>query len=99
MATQTDQAGYFDALVIGTGFSGIPDIAAAATRWRPADTPDSSSVSWFGDERHVMGGPRAGYHPRTGHGAAPHSGRLNESTGWVPASPRGARQFGEVMLE
>ena len=24
---------------------------------------------------------------------------LNESTGWVPASPRGARQFGEVMLD
>jgi pimeloyl-ACP methyl ester carboxylesterase len=24
---------------------------------------------------------------------------LNESTGWVPASPRGVRQFGEVMLD
>lgn len=24
---------------------------------------------------------------------------LNESTGWVPASPRGMRQFGEVMLD
>ena len=24
---------------------------------------------------------------------------LNESTGWAPASPRGARQFGEVMLD
>jgi pimeloyl-ACP methyl ester carboxylesterase len=24
---------------------------------------------------------------------------LNESTGWVPASPRGLRQFGEVMLD
>ena len=24
---------------------------------------------------------------------------LNESTGWVPVSPRGARQFGEVMLD
>jgi hypothetical protein len=23
---------------------------------------------------------------------------LNESTGWAPASPRGVRQFGEVML-
>jgi pimeloyl-ACP methyl ester carboxylesterase len=26
-------------------------------------------------------------------------GGLNESTGWVPASPRGMRQFGEVMLD
>ncbi len=26
-------------------------------------------------------------------------GGLNESTGWVPASPRGVRQFGEVMLD
>jgi len=24
---------------------------------------------------------------------------LNESTGWSPASPRGARQFAEVMLD
>ena len=24
---------------------------------------------------------------------------LNESTGWTPASPRGLRQFGEVMLD
>ena len=24
---------------------------------------------------------------------------LNESTGWVPTSPRGVRQFGEVMLD
>src|ERR1700751_3818400 len=24
---------------------------------------------------------------------------LNESTGWAPASPRGMRQFGEVMLD
>jgi hypothetical protein len=24
---------------------------------------------------------------------------LNESTGWTPASPRGVRQFGEVMLD
>ncbi|ORW27280.1 esterase [Mycobacterium paraense] len=24
---------------------------------------------------------------------------LNESTGWAPASPRGARQFGEVLLD
>jgi pimeloyl-ACP methyl ester carboxylesterase len=24
---------------------------------------------------------------------------LNESTGWVPATPRGVRQFGEVMLD
>ena len=24
---------------------------------------------------------------------------LNESTGWAPASPRGVRQFGEVMLD
>src|SRR3984893_17624054 len=24
---------------------------------------------------------------------------LNESTGWVPASRRGVRQFGEVMLD
>ena len=24
---------------------------------------------------------------------------LNESTGWVPVSPRGVRQFGEVMLD
>ncbi len=24
---------------------------------------------------------------------------LKESTGWNPASPRGARQFGEVMLD
>lgn len=24
---------------------------------------------------------------------------LNDSTGWVPASPRGVRQFGEVMLD
>jgi pimeloyl-ACP methyl ester carboxylesterase len=24
---------------------------------------------------------------------------LNESTGWVPASPRGVRQFGEVLLD
>src|ERR1700751_1825492 len=24
---------------------------------------------------------------------------LNESTGWAPASPRGGRQFGEVMLD
>ena len=24
---------------------------------------------------------------------------LNESTGWSPASPRGVRQFGEVMLD
>src|SRR5258707_13917650 len=24
---------------------------------------------------------------------------LNESTGWAPASPRGLRQFGEVMLD
>src|ERR1700753_3168538 len=24
---------------------------------------------------------------------------LNESTGWHPASPRGVRQFGEVMLD
>ncbi len=26
-------------------------------------------------------------------------GGLNESTGWAPASPRGVRQFGEVMLD
>src|ERR1700752_5146806 len=24
---------------------------------------------------------------------------LNESTGWAPATPRGVRQFGEVMLD
>lgn len=24
---------------------------------------------------------------------------LQESTGWAPLSPRGARQFGEVMLD
>ena len=24
---------------------------------------------------------------------------LHESTGWAPASPRGVRQFGEVMLD
>src|ERR1700749_707827 len=24
---------------------------------------------------------------------------LNESTGWAPATPRGMRQFGEVMLD
>ena len=24
---------------------------------------------------------------------------LNESTGWAPLSPRGVRQFGEVMLD
>src|ERR1700742_1886061 len=24
---------------------------------------------------------------------------LNESTGWSPATPRGVRQFGEVMLD
>src|ERR1700722_21029655 len=24
---------------------------------------------------------------------------LSESTGWIPASPRGVRQFGEVMLD
>src|ERR1700758_4564793 len=24
---------------------------------------------------------------------------LNESTGWAPVSPRGVRQFGEVMLD
>ena len=24
---------------------------------------------------------------------------LHESSGWVPASPRGLRQFGEVMLD
>ena len=30
--------------------------------------------------------------PRTASG-------LKESTGWNPVSPRGARQFGEVMLD
>ena len=80
-----------------------PNIGAAATKSPPADTPVSSWLNWF----KVSGMAKA----LSGLGSAKDVARelgmvlprtvagLNESTGWVPASPRAVRQFGEVMLD
>jgi pimeloyl-ACP methyl ester carboxylesterase len=65
----------------------------------PADTPVSSWLSWFKESGMSWATRGVGFTRELGMVLPRTVAGLNESTGWAPASPRGVRQFGEVMLD